>query len=143
MTTISRSALLSHTATEIFALVNDIESYPKFMDGCVGATILRREGQLLEARLDLSKGGMSQSFTTRNTLVGVETIVLELVEGPFEFFEGRWGFQALGDSACKVSLHIEFAISSSVLGAAAGKLFERVSKKLVESVSQRAKIIYG
>jgi len=143
MTTINRSALLPHTAPELFELVNDIESYPLYMDGCVGARVLRREGQLLEARLDLSKGGMRQSFTTRNTLVGVEAITLELVEGPFEFFEGRWGFQGLGDSACKVSLHIEFDIKNSVLGVAAGKLFERVSNKLVESVSQRAKVIYG
>jgi len=143
MITISRSALLPHTGPQIFELVNDIEAYPQFMDGCVDATILRHEGQLLEARLDLSKAGMTQSLITRNTSVGMESIILELVEGPFEFFEGRWGFQTLGDSACKVSLHIEFAINSSVLGAAAGKLFERVSNKLVESVSQRAKIIYG
>ena len=143
MTTISRSALLPHTAPELFELVNDIESYPLFMDGCVGATILRREGQLLEARLDLSKGGITQSFTTRNTLEGAQSIRLELVEGPFDFFEGRWGFQGLGDAACKVSLHIEFDIHHSVLGVAAGKLFERVSNKLVESVSRRAKVIYG
>jgi len=143
MTTINRSALLPHTAPEIFELVNDIEAYPLFMDGCTGAKILQREGLYLEARLDLSKGGISQSFTTRNTLVGSEAITLELVDGPFDFFEGRWGFQALGDSACKVSLHIEFDIKSTVLGAAAGKLFERVSNKLVDSVSQRAKFIYG
>ncbi len=143
MTTINRSALLPHTAPEIFELVNDIEAYPLFMDGCTGAKILQREGLHLEARLDLSKGGISQSFTTRNTLVGSEAITLELVDGPFDFFEGRWGFQALGDSACKVSLHIEFDIKSTVLGAAAGKLFERVSNKLVDSVSQRAKFIYG
>jgi ribosome-associated toxin RatA of RatAB toxin-antitoxin module len=143
MTTINRSALLPHTAPEIFELVSDIEAYPLFMDGCTGAKILLREDGRVEARLDLSKGGISQSFTTRNTLVGTETITLELVEGPFEFFEGRWGFQALGDSACKVSLHIEFDIKSTVLGVAAGKLFEKVSNKLVDSVSKRAKFIYG
>ena len=143
MTTINRSALLPHTAPEIFELVSDIEAYPQFMDGCTGAQILQREAGRVEARLDLSKGGISQSFTTRNTLVGSEAITLELVEGPFEFFEGRWGFLALGDSACKVTLHIEFDIKSTVLGAAAGKLFERVSNKLVDSVGQRAKFIYG
>lgn len=35
MTTIHRSALFPYQAAQLFALVNDIEAYPKFMDGCV------------------------------------------------------------------------------------------------------------
>ncbi len=143
MTTISRSALLPYRARQVFDLVNDIETYPAYMDGCVGAEILFRDAQYIEARLDLAKGGITRSFTTRNTMVGVEAITLELVEGPFEFFEGRWGFKALGDTACKVSLHIEFTVNSSVLGVAAGKLFARVADNLVAAVSKRAKVIYG
>ncbi|MCL4104334.1 UNVERIFIED_CONTAM: hypothetical protein GTU68_047296 [Idotea baltica] len=113
------------------------------MDGCVGAQVLQRSAQLIEARLDLAKGGIRQSFTTRNTLRASEGITLELLEGPFEFFEGNWGFQQLGDAACKVSLHIEFRMNSGVLGAAAGKLFSKVTDKLVDSVSKRATVIYG
>ena len=41
-TKIDRSALLMYPAQSIFALVNDIESYPHFMDGCVGAEVLAR-----------------------------------------------------------------------------------------------------
>lgn len=143
MTTINRSTLLPYTAPQLFTLVNDIEAYPQFMDGCVGAHILERSANFIEARLDLAKGGIRQSFTTRNTLRAGEGITLELLEGPFDFFEGNWGFHQLGDAACKVSLHIEFTMNRGVLGAAAGKLFSRVTDKLVDSVSKRAKVIYG
>lgn len=143
MTTINRSTLLPYTAPQLFALVNDIEAYPQFMDGCVGAQILQCSADCIEARLDLAKGGIRQSFTTRNTLRATEGIRLELLEGPFEFFEGNWAFQQLGDAACKVSLHIEFTMSRGVLSAAAGKLFSKVTTKLVDSVSKRAKVIYG
>ena len=68
MTNINRSALLPYRAEQIYDLVNDIEAYPAFMDGCVGAEILRCEVNLVEARLDLSKGGISHSFITRNFL---------------------------------------------------------------------------
>ncbi len=143
MTLINRSALLPYAAGQLFELVNDIESYPQYMDGCVGAEVLRREDDLIEARLDLARGGIRQSFCTRNTLVVSEQITLELLEGPFEYFGGSWDFRALGDSACKVSLNLEFTINNGLLGAAAARLFERVTNNLVDSVSKRATELYG
>ena len=143
MTNINRSALLPYRAQQLFDLVNDIESYPRYMDGCVGAQVLRREEGLVEARLDLSKGGVSQSFTTRNRMVDAEHISLELVEGPFEQFEGRWEFTPLGDAACKVSLGLAFRVNNAVLGAAASKLFDSVTNNLVAAVEKRAKELYG
>ena len=142
MTRIDRSALLPYPAGKLFDLVNDIEAYPQFMDGCVGAEILRRDGQLVEARLDLARAGIRQSFATRNHLSPPEKIELTLVEGPFEQFSGRWQFQALSEEACKVSLVLEFTLRSSVLGAAAGKLFESVASHLVDAISSRARALY-
>jgi len=143
MTIINRSALLPHKSSAMFDMVNDIESYPQYMDGCVGATILRRDTDLIEARLDLAKGGISQSFSTRNHLEGCEAITLELLEGPFEFFEGRWGFQELGEAACKISLELEFKVNSKILGVAATKLFELVTNNLVDALGKRAEVVHG
>ena len=143
MTTINRSALLPYQARQLFELVNDVEAYPKYMDGCVGARILRREEALMEARLDLAKGGIAQSFSTRNRMIDAKQITLELLDGPFEYFEGLWEFRALGDSACKMSLNLDFNVNSTVLGAAASRLFEKVTNNLVDAVSKRARQIYG
>ena len=40
MTTISQSAILPYSAEIMFNLVNDIEAYPLFMQGCQGAQII-------------------------------------------------------------------------------------------------------
>ena len=143
MTEIQRSALLPYASDKLFELVNDIEAYPQYMDGCVGAQIIERSDELIEARLDLARAGIRQSFSTRNHLLGTETILLQLVEGPFEYFEGRWEFKALGPAACKVSLALQFQVSSRLMGAAAGSLFDRVTNNLVDAISQRAKVVYG
>ena len=143
MTTINRSALLPFKAGILFDLVNDIEAYPEFMDGCVGAQILRRDDSVMEARLDLAKGGIAQSFSTRNRWAGTEAITLELLEVPFEFFEGRWGFQSLGDTACKISLQLDFTINSAVLGVAAARLFDMVTNNLVDALGKRAVQVHG
>ena len=123
-------------------LVNDIESYPSYMDGCVGAQILKREGPIIDARLELSRGGIEQSFATRNHAHEFHTIELELLEGPFDSLSGAWKFQGLGDMACKISLDLEFSLKNSVLGLAAGKLFDSVTHNLVDAVSRRANQLY-
>lgn len=143
MTVIDRSALLPFAAQQLFDLVNDVESYPRFMEGCVGATILHREERLLEARLDLARGGIRQSFSTRNRLDSPRCITLELLDGPFDRFAGHWDFVTLGDAACKMSLNLQFEMSSSLLGAAASKLFERVTGNLVDAVERRARELYA
>ena len=43
---------------------------------------------------------------------------MELLEGPFESFEGLWGFEALRDDACKVTLHLAFRMRNGLAGRA-------------------------
>lgn len=143
MTCIDRSALLPFTAEQLFLLVDDIEAYPQYMDGCVAAQVFSRSSRVVEARLDLAKGGLRHSFSTRNHLNAHESIELELLEGPFDRFSGRWRFKALGDSACKVSLQLDFSISNALIGLAVGRLFDGVTDKLVDAVAQRARVVYG
>ena len=124
MTIIERSALLSHPVEQVFDLVADIERYPQFLEGCVGAEILERNDDTVTASLRLSKAGISHGFTTCNTLQRPQRMILTLVEGPFEHFQGEWIFRTLGDSACKVSLRLEFDLVRGLTGAAVGKLFD-------------------
>lgn len=143
MTVINRSALLPHSARQLFDLVSDVTSYPLYMEGCVGAHILCVEENLVEARLDLAKGGITQSFSTRNRMLDAREITLELIDGPFEYFSGRWDFHPLGDGACKMSLNLEFSVRGALRGAAMSRLFDRVTNNLVAAVSRRSTELYG
>lgn len=143
MTRIDQSALLPYTAAQMFALVNDIEAYPKFMDGCLGAEILERTPTSVTARLDLGKAGLRYSFTTCNTLVANESMTMALVEGPFKAFDAVWTFKPLNDTACKISLVMEFEFSAGLVDAVLKRLFDSTSKSLVNAVCKRAEEIYG
>lgn len=143
MTHITRSALVAYSDQQMFRLVNDIEAYPQFMDGCVGAEVLERSNGEVTARLDLSKLGMRYSFTTRNLLSEPDSMEMQLVEGPFKQFRGVWSFTALAADACKVSLELEFEFSNSLIALAAGKWFESVANELVAGLCRRAEQIYG
>lgn len=140
---VERSALVGYSAQQMFDLVNDIEAYPHYMDGCVGAQVLQRHADWLEARLDLSKGGIRQSFVTRNQLAPPHSMTMSLIDGPFTHLEGKWQFTALGEHACKVSFILAFELQNRLLGMAAGKIFETMVSKQVDALCQRAKNIYA
>lgn len=139
---VERSALVNYSAQQMFDLINDIEAYPQFMEGCVGAKILARGDNWVEARLDLSKAGVQQSFVTRNQLQPPLCMTLQLVDGPFKSLAGAWRFTPLGEAACKVAFSLEFELQNRLLGLAVGKLFEAVSTKQVDALCLRAKQIY-
>nr|WP_279537174.1 type II toxin-antitoxin system RatA family toxin [Aestuariicella hydrocarbonica] len=135
--------MVAYSDQKMFELVNDIETYPHYMDGCVGAKVLERSSVEVTARLDLKKMGVSYSFTTRNLLDAPHTMDMNLVEGPFKRLKGVWTFRALAEDACKVSLDLEFEFNNSLMAKTAGKLFESVANELVDGLCRRAKQVYG
>jgi len=142
LTTIQRSALVLHSAEEMYNLVNDVEAYPAYMEGCSGAEVLERGDDFMVARLDLRKKGVSYSFTTRNVLRPFEEIAMELHSGPFRQLRGAWRFKPLSAQACKVSLDLDFEANNGLLGVAATSLFAGVANNLVAAFSARAAINY-
>jgi ribosome-associated toxin RatA of RatAB toxin-antitoxin module len=136
---IQRSALLMYPVEHLYRLVNEVEAYPSFIDGCVGAEVFERSETELKARLDLAKAGVKLSFTTHNTMQPNERIVLNLVDGPFKAFQGEWRFTRLQEAACKVEFQLQFEMSNALVGAAVGKLLDSVSTNLVDALCQRAK----
>jgi len=143
MTTISQSAILPHSVEVMFTLVNDIESYPLFMHGCVGAEIISAHANEVVARLELGKAGFKYAFTTRNNLRPPDCIEMALVEGPFKKFAARWTFVPLTETACKTCLDMQFEFRAGLIDMALRKLFEATSKDLVNAISKRAEYLYG
>lgn len=143
MRKVQRSALVPYTAEEMFRLVDDVESYPEFLPWCNDACIDSRNGDDIEATLELHKGGVSNHFTTLNRRREFESIDLSLVGGPFRHLEGGWRFQDLGDKGCKVSLDLEFQFESKLVDMMFGGFFEETCNSLVDAFTKRAVSVYG
>lgn len=142
MTVISRSALVMHSAQAMYDLVNDVASYPQFMDGCAAVEVFEHTEQTMLARLDLKKAGVQISLMTRNSLQSPRQIEMQLEDGPFKKLKGLWLFKPLTEEACKVSLDLEFEFSSRGMGLAASNLFSGVANNLVDSLCQRADRVF-
>lgn len=115
MPTITRSALVAHSAARMFALVNDVAAYPRRFAWCSGAEVIESDDSRMLGRLELGIGGISTWFTTENRLAPPHHIDMQLRDGPFRKLEGRWEFHALDESACKVTLSLDFEPRSRLL----------------------------
>lgn len=143
MREVNRSAIVPHAARAMFDLVNDVARYPEFLPWCKSTRILEETESLMRASIEVSRGGVHKSFTTRNTLNAPERILLELEEGPFRKLRGEWRFQALKEDACKVTLHIEFEFSSRVMSLVFGPVFNSICETMLDAFVRRAKELYG
>jgi len=154
---IQRSALLPYAQEQLFAMVADIERYSEFLPWLESVAVVPMQvaagesageplaTRLVEARVQLKVAGIRESFITRNHMRPPDRIDLELLEGPFDAFEGFWRFTPLGDAAsanagCKVELDLRFELSRSnpIVRHTYGALVERAAGKLVEAFCQRA-----
>ncbi len=143
MTVISRSALIPYGVDKMYALVDDIPSYPAFLPWCRAAHEISRGEDEVQASLELSRGGIQKTFTTRNRLQKNKMIEMRLVEGPFKHLEGFWRFDPLDENACKVSLDIEFEFSNRLLSMTFGPVFAQITNSLIDAFTKRAHELYG
>lgn len=139
----SRSALVPYSPGEMFALVDGIESYPEFLPWCSGSEVHERAEEQVRASIELSRAGISKSFTTLNQNVLAESIHVSLVSGPFRKLDGSWLFHGLGESACKVEFKVNFEFSSALLARVFGPVFEDTVNSLVGAFVRRAEVVYG
>ena len=143
MIQIRRSAIVNHTATQMYELVNDVEAYPTRFQWCTAARVFERADDALTAHLEVRVGGMTQAFTTRNTLEPPRRIAMQLAEGPFRSLAGTWTFTALGDSGCKIALALDFEYSGRLMAPVMRVGFEKLADRMVDEFCREAVRVYG
>jgi ribosome-associated toxin RatA of RatAB toxin-antitoxin module len=140
---IERSALVAHSAMDMYRLVADVPSYPRFLSWCTDTTVHEQDEVSQKASLTVSVAGIKQHFTTLNSLSEGERVGMQLFEGPFKNLHGEWCFRQLGDDGCRISLELDFEMSSGLMASMFGKGFGKVANRLVDDFCKRADEVYG
>jgi ribosome-associated toxin RatA of RatAB toxin-antitoxin module len=142
MAVVHKSVLLAYSVEQMFALVDKIEDYPKFLPWCGGAEVRKREEGKVLAALTINYHGIKQAFTTENTNTPPTEISMVLVEGPFKHLNGTWRFKPLRADACKVEFDLHYEFSSRVLEQIIGPVFSMIANSFVDSFCKRAETVY-
>ena len=140
---IERTALVLHSAHDMYQLVHDVPSYPSFLKWCTFAQVHEQSEQHQLASLRIRVAGLEQQFMTRNELVPGERLSLSLVDGPFRSLHGEWQFTTLGEQGSKVSLCLNFDFKPGLISMAFQRGFKRIADHMVQEFCRRADDLMG
>ncbi len=135
------SCIIHSEIKEVFDLVADIESYPRFLPWCAGATITDticvQEGKRLKADLTIAFGTFREKFPS-NIMIDERNFTIEIFSSdrPFKILHGNWNFLQI-DEGCRVSFEIRFEFRSIILDKLIGLVFYQAIKKVVTAFKKR------
>lgn len=142
MQVVERSALVSYSAAQMFALVNDVARYPEFLPWCAGARVDEISAAERVATLKVARGVLQMEFTTRNTLIQDAQIHMRLIHGPFRDLTGEWRFDAIGTRGSRVHFRVEFEFKNRLSATAFNAIFEALCGTIIDAFVARAQSIY-
>ncbi len=140
---IRRSAEVPYSREQMFDLVNDVDAYAEFLPGCRSASARRISDQEVEGTIELAKGALHKSFTTRNQLRRPERIDMRLLRGPFRRLHGAWTFDELDNGKTRIALELDFEFANRIMAFAIGPVFNQIANSLVDAFVRRAREVYG
>ena len=102
MAQVQKSVLINHSASRMYALVDDVTQYPVFLPWCGGVDLIKQDEASTIATLHIAYHGIHQKFTTENHKTYPSAMEIKLKDGPVKHLEGVWRFIALSEDACKI-----------------------------------------
>ncbi len=138
-----------HSSAEMFALVADVQAYPKFLPLCRDLRLREsRETpdgkQVLVADMEVGYKAIRETFTSRVTCDPARLeIFVEYVDGPFKHLENYWRFVETGEHSCTVEFDIAYEFRSRALALLVGGMFDAAFRKFAEAFETRANFVYG
>ena len=138
-----------HSATEMFDLVADMESYPQFVPLCRDLRVRNRKatGEGVEVALSemtVAYKLIRETFTTKVTMDRPKMqIVVEYLHGPFSHLKNRWSFKDRDDGTSDVEFFISYEFSSRTLALIMGTMFDLAFRRFADAFEKRADLVYG
>lgn len=148
MPTHHETRVLPYTAEQMFDLVADVASYPKFLPWNSAARIRSRTpveggGLLMEADLVISFKVFREKFGSRVTLWPEQKkIDTEYLDGPFKYMKSTWAFRNV-DGGCEVEFFVDFEFRNAILQGIIGMVFNDAMQRIVRAFERRAAELYG
>lgn len=142
MVEVQKSVLIHHSASRMYALVDDVKSYPVFLPWCGGVDLLQQDEATTVARLHIAYHGLNQNFTTENHKTYPSLMIINLVDGPFKHLEGVWRFIELSDQACKIEFMLKYEFTNSFLEKIISPVFSHIANTFVDGFVSRADVVY-
>ncbi|MEO1137895.1 MAG: type II toxin-antitoxin system RatA family toxin [Pseudomonadota bacterium] len=140
---------LPYSAQQMYDLVADVDTYPKFLPWTAAARVRSvtpqdNGSEVMKADLVISFKVFRERFGSRVVLwPETRKIETEYLDGPFQYMISHWSFKDLESGGSEVSFDVDFAFRNKLLQGAAELFFYEAMKRVVRAFEARAKDLYG
>lgn len=139
---------MPYTAQQMYDLVGDVQSYPKFLPWNAAARIRSRvdmgDHEVMLADLVISFKVFREKFGSKVVLWPADKkIDTEYLDGPFKYMKSWWQFRDLEDGTCEVEFFVDFEFKNAILQSVIGVVFNEAMRRVVSAFEKRAADLYG
>ena len=140
--------MLPYTPEQVFALVGDVEAYPRFIPWIISMECGPVEGEgegvsVVDAKSFVRFSFLNESFTTKVRRDAERRLVtVSLISGPFRRLENVWTFRP-HPRGCEVVFDIDFQFKGRMLDMLLKANFGYAVGKLISCFEARARELYG
>ena len=135
-----------HRPERMYALVNDLESYPRFIPNCRSMAVSRDRGTapvVRLARMTIKFGPVTQSYTSRVVAdPDALTITARAIDGPFAYLDSKWSFEPEGQGT-RVRFDVDFKFNNPLIAAAAEPAFAAKQPEIIDAFMTEADRRFG
>jgi coenzyme Q-binding protein COQ10 len=142
MPTHRESRKLAYSPEQLFDLVADVSSYPKFLPWVAATRIRERSDAQLIADMSVGFGPFRETFRSKVTLDRPGHLHVDYLSGPLKYLNNDWRFRAV-EGGTIIDFAVAFEFKQKILEAAAGAFFNEAFRRMVTAFERRACQVYG
>jgi ribosome-associated toxin RatA of RatAB toxin-antitoxin module len=142
MAQVQKTVLIHHSASRMYALVDDVKKYPEFLPWCGGVDLIKQDDASTVATLHIDYHGLHQKFTTENLKTFPSLMEIKLKDGPFKHLEGVWRFIELNENACKIEFMLNYEFTNIIIEKIISPVFSHIANTFVDGFVARADVVY-
>ncbi|MEN8831617.1 MAG: type II toxin-antitoxin system RatA family toxin [Pacificibacter sp.] len=148
MPTHQETKTMPYTAQQMYDLVADVQSYPKFLPWNAAARIRSRDQfddhEVMLADLVISFKVFREKFGSKVVLWPEQMkIDTDYLDGPFKYLKSWWQFRDLETGGCEVEFFVDFEFKNAILQSVIGMVFNEAMQRVVRAFERRAAELYA
>lgn len=141
MSSIRRAMQVPYSATQMYALVNDVTKYPEFLPWCEACEVIESDEQHRVALVTVSKAGFHRSFKTLNNFEQGQNITVQVKDSLFSHLQGVWTFTPQNNGS-EISFSLDFQFKNALIKMTFARLVEQLANTVVSAFVKRAQSLY-
>ena len=125
--------------SKLFNILNDINKYPYFFEGCSFGKKTNISKSTYDGILNINFMDKIIELKTKNKVLDNKLIYFNLVDGPFKRLNGFWSLTNINENYTLVSFNIDYELKNFFID----KASKLISKAIIDSLVNNFKIKVG